>query len=455
MFFLTKRTCLLAFLGGVMLLSGCPSQPPKTETPAESPKPAKTEAQPAADKTAEKPAAPAAKAAPAPTAAPADVEAAIARIKAFGGIGNSYKLSPSGALVELNVDTTDLTLEDVQLFAKLSDLEKLSFNNCRNFNDEFTRELVPLQKQLKVLVIGNSTITDASADVIAGMSNLVELNLHHNANIGNAACRKFATMEKLERLNLVYTGTTEVGMLSIRKIPNLKSLDIRGCNTIGNTGMNSVAKIAGLKSFQHRSDAVNDTGLESLTACENIESLYLQEFSLTDQAGESLKKFKKLSSLILFRCGEFGSEGLLQLKGLPLSRLTLRGLDSLDDRGMGVFQDLPKLKRLYLVELGALTDAGFVNLPALKNLEVLEIEIIAIGDESLKSIAQLPNLKELKIGTTNITNAGIEELLKLPKLESLRLLDNPNIDSEAAKAVFASKKFKVLDIGQSRGEVQE
>ncbi|MGL6225548.1 MAG: leucine-rich repeat domain-containing protein [Thermoguttaceae bacterium] len=391
---------------------------------------------------------------PQPTADPAIVRQVLDRVKSFDPTRNSYKETAQGALIELNINTPDLTLEDMELIAQLKDLQRLNFEDCRNFSDEFAQKLIPLQSQLKVLKIGNSIITDESAEVFAGMPNLVDLNLHHNASVGDGTCRKLVNMDKLEKLNLIYTGTTDVGTLSLKKIPNLKSLDLRGCNVVSNLGMRNVGQIAGLKMLQHRSDAVNDEGLANLTSCENMESLYLQEFSLTDQAGESLSKFKKLNSLIIFRCGEFGTEGLLQLKGLPLIRLTLRGLERVDDRGLEVLKDLPKLKRLYLTEM-TLTDSAFTNLEGLDNLEVLELQIVPISDATLPIIAKLPNLKELKLATTEITNDGLKALLDAPKLESLILLDNAAIDADAAKELFAGKKYKVLNIGKSSGEVSE
>ncbi|MCL2305453.1 MAG: hypothetical protein FWC43_08935 [Planctomycetaceae bacterium] len=384
-----------------------------------------------------------------------DEEAVKTLVQRLGTERNSYKSSAARAINELSINTDVLTREDMQLIAKLNGLERLSFTDCRDFSDEYTKELLPLKDSLTFLKIGNSRITNDSAEILAEFQKLVELNLEKNANIKDAACKSFAKLEKLEKLNLIYTGISETGLFQIRKLPNLQSLDIRGCTIIADGGMNSVAKIKTLKSFQHYSSSVSDDGLEALTAAENIESLFLQDFRLSDVAGQSLRKFKNLTSLILFRCGEFGSQGLLELKGMSLTRLTLRGLPNLGNDGFEVFREMPALKRLYLTELSAISDAAFVPLAELKNLEVLEVEIIEITNEALKSIAKLQNLRELKLRTTGITNAGLDEILKLPKLTSLQLLDNAGIDDAAAKEKFAAKKYSVLTIGKTKGEVPE
>lgn len=397
---------------------------------------------------------PVSKPSPPPTADPGVVETVIARIDQFG-LNNSYKLSPSGALIELSISTGELTLDDVREIAKLSDLVKLTFNGCRDFDDEYTRELLPLKDQLTYLQIGNSKITNDSGEILGQFVNLVELDLHHNANVSDGICRQLLGLEKLEKLNMIYTNLTQTGLVQIRKLPVLHTLDIRGCTIIADAGMKNVARIPHLKNFQHYSGSVTDAGLEDLTAAEGMESLFLQDFRLTDRAGQSLRKFANLKSLILFRCGEFGSKGLLELKGMGLNRLTLRGLPNVGNDGFAVFQDLPELKKLYITEMNAISDEGIAYLSSLGQLETLEIEIVGISDESLKTLGEMKSLKELKIRETNISNEGLKYLQALPNLKTLRILDNLRVDEPAAREMFAGKGLGVLEVKKTRGALEE
>ncbi|MBQ5790869.1 MAG: hypothetical protein IIW01_11320, partial [Thermoguttaceae bacterium] len=80
-------------------------------------------------------------AAPRPAAAPVepalaakeDIDAAKARIEELAG---TYKTAKNGAIIEINVESADTTVEDMALFGRLFDLEKVFFLGA-NFNDEY------------------------------------------------------------------------------------------------------------------------------------------------------------------------------------------------------------------------------------------------------------------------------------------------------------------------------
>lgn len=202
-----------------------------------------------------------------------------------------------------------------------------------------------------------------------------------------------------------------------------------------------------LSGFKHRSTAVNDSGMESLAKSQTIESLLIQDFAITDQSGPHLAKLGKLSQLEVFRCQGFGTEGVLALKGMGLTRLTLRDLPNVDDRAMEVFDDLPKLRRLYLHELASVSDAGLSHLANLKSLELLDIWTVPqMTDATLDVILALPNLKELTIRTTGVTDAAIDKILAKTTLTSLTFKENGSVTPEAAKKL-SSRKWDKLDLG--------
>ena len=213
-----------------------------------------------------------------------------------------------------------------------------------------------------------------------------------------------------------------------------------------------VAALPKLAALKHRSTAVSDFGIEYLAGSKTLDSLLLQDFVVTGQAGQSIAKIGSLTQLEIFRCQGFTSDGVLALKGMKLSRLTLRDLPAVDDSAMEVFTDLPELKRLYLHELASISDSGLQHLGALQSLELLDIWTLPqLTDATVDVIATLPKLKELSIRTTGVTDAAVDKLLAMPGLQSLTFKENGGV-TEAGLKKLAGKKWVKLDVGSSGGE---
>jgi hypothetical protein len=215
----------------------------------------------------------------------------------------------------------------------------------------------------------------------------------------------------------------------------------------GDLALDVVADLPKLTAFKHRSTAVSDSGLESLARNQTLESLLIQDFVITDQSGPHRAKLGKLSQLEIFRCQGFGSDGVLALKGLGLTRLTLRDLPNVDDRAMEVFDDLPKLRRLYLHELASVGDSGLAHLAGLKSLELLDIwSVPQMTDATVDVIVTLPNLKELSLRATGVTDAAVDKLLAMPSLQSLTFKENGSVTDDGLKKL-STKKWAKLDLG--------
>lgn len=378
-----------------------------------------------------------------------DVKAARTLIDSLGS--RSKYLPKNGPLLTEIViqDGSNLKADDLTLFGKLSDLEKLQIFNCRTLNDEMAATLSGL-KGLKSLALTNSAITDATAEMIVkSFPDLTDLDLSSNTNMSSGVIKIISAMGKLQRLTLVQNRINDIGAQRIAKLKELRSLDLRGNMEAGNMALDVVGDLPKLTAFKHRSTAVDDTGMEALSRNQTLESLLLQDFVITDQSGPYIAKLGKLSQLEIFRCQGFGTEGVLALKGMGLTRLTLRDLPNVDDRAMEVFDDLPKLRRLYLHELPSVSDFGLKHLSALKSLELLDIWTLPqMKDEAVDVIASLPDLKELTIRATAVTDQCIDKLLKMPKLQSLTFKENGSVTAEGLKKL-ATKKWTKLDVGTS------
>ena len=429
-------------VAGVMLslvcLAGCPKSEPSSSTPGSSTPTtsgSKSKAPPASAKKA--------------TASAEDVKAAKARIDALGS-RSKYSPKDGDLLTEIVIqDGSNLTADDLALFGKLSDLEKLQIFNCRTLDDEMATKLSGL-KGLTSLSLTNSVINDSTVEMIVkSFPNLIDLDLSSNTNMTNGVVKILSEMSKLQRLTLVQNQVNDIGARRLEKLKELRTLDLRGNMEAGDMALEVVAELPKLTGFKHRSTAVNDSGMEYLSKNQTLDSLLIQDFQITDQSGPHIAKLGKLTQLEVFRCQGFGTDGVLALKGMNLTRLTLRDLPNISDRAMEVFDDLPKLKRLYLHEITSVGDAGLQHLENLKSLELLDIWTVPqMTDTTLDVIAKLPSLKELTIRTTGVTDAAIEKLLAMQSLQSLTFKENGSVTPEGLKKL-AAKKWAKLDVGSS------
>ena len=383
------------------------------------------------------------------TASADDVKAAKARLDALGS-RSKYSPKAGDLLTEIVIqDGSNLTADDLALFGKLSDLEKLQILNCRTLDDALVAKLSGLSK-LTSLAITNSVINDPGVEtIVKSFPDLVELDLSSNTNMTKAALKVISKLSKLQRLTLVQNRFDDISAQQIEKLKELRTLDLRGNMEAGNMLLDVVADLPKLTGLKHRSPAVTDSGLESLSRNQTLESLLMQDFAAGDQSGPHLAKLGKLTQLEVFRCQNFGTDGVLALKGMNLTRLTLRDLPNVDNRAMEVFDDLPKMRRLYLHELASVGDAGLKHLAALKSLEVLDIwSIPQMTDAAVDVIVALPNLKELSIKATGVSDATIDKLVAMQSLQSLAFKGNGSVTAGGLKKL-ASRKWSKLDVGAS------
>jgi len=376
-----------------------------------------------------------------------DVAAAIDRLKALGNTAKAT-IDANGKLVEIVIqDGSEVTALDLELFGRLKDLKKLQVFNCRDLNDAMVLQLVGLNK-LEALALTNTVITDESVQTIAkAFPDLIDLDLSSNTNMTSSVMRVIATLTKLQRLTLIQNRFNDLSTRRLAKLEDLRTLDLRGNMEAGDMALEVIGNLPKLTALKHRSTAVTDHGLELLAKSQTLNSLLLQDFVITSESGNHLAKLNKLTSLEIFRCQGFGTEGVLALKGMKLNRLTLRDLPNIGDPALEVLAELPALKRLYIHEIASVGDEGFQNLAAAKSLEVLDLwSLPKMTDKTVDIIAALPNLKELSIRETGASEASVAKLLSMPKLQTLTFKNNgPLSDENVAK--LKAKKWAKLDLG--------
>jgi Leucine-rich repeat (LRR) protein len=381
-------------------------------------------------------------------AAPADVAAAKARIDAIKA-GASCVTDAGGTLTAITIpDGSSITADDIALFGRLGDLETLRILNCRGLTDDMVASLAGLTK-LRSLALTNTAITDEAVEtIVESFPDLVELDLSSNTGLTGAAMKSISSLASLERLDLVQTRFNDLHTRRLKKLENLRVLDLRGNMQAGDMTLKIIGELPSLAAFKHRSTIVSDDGLENLAASKTLRSLLAQDFLISSESGKHLAAIPTLESLEIFRCQGFGSEGVLALAPLDkLERLTLRDLPEVDDAALAVLAELPNLRRLYLHELPSVGDAGLAHLAAAKNLEVLDIWALPrMTDAAVEVIAALPNLKELSIRETGVSEASLARIAAMQALVSLTFKNGDVAPTAAEK--LSTKKWKKLDLGR-------
>jgi Leucine-rich repeat (LRR) protein len=314
--------------------------------------------------------------------------------------------------------------------------------------DDAAAKALTARGTLEVLAITNAGLTDDGVKaVVAQCPRLVELDLSSNTNLTGASLRAIADLGHLERLTLVQTRLNDLATRRLARLEGLRALDLRGNMEAGDLTLEVAGGLPKLAAFKHRSTVVTDAGVAGLAASTTLRSLLLQDFAITDASGAHLARLAGLESLEIFRCQGFGTDGVLALAGLPLTRLTLRDLPDVRDPALEVLRDLPKLQRLYLHELPSVGDDGLARLASATSLRVLDIwSVPAMTDATVEAIAMLPALEELSIRETGVGEAALARILAMPKLTSLTFKDNGTLSRETV-AALAGKRWKKLDLG--------
>ena len=231
------RAIVASFMVGMLCLAGCAK--PKQDAGGSAASPKLDDAKPSTPATANAD----------------DVKAARAKIDALGS-RSSYKPKDGDLLTEIVIqDGSNLTAEDLTLFGKLSDLEKLHILNCRALNDEMAAHLSSL-KNLKSLALTNTVINDSTVEMIVkSFPNLTELDLSSNTNMTTGVMKIIGELSKLQRLTLVQNRVNDISAQRISKLKELKALDLRGNMEAGDMAARRVGRVAEadcVQASQHR-----------------------------------------------------------------------------------------------------------------------------------------------------------------------------------------------------------
>jgi hypothetical protein len=172
---------------------------------------------------------------------------------------------------------------------------------------------------------------------IAGHKALNSLALYNWDGFSDNGMAKVARIPNLTAINIDQcTKVTSVGIAALNGLP-LNRLSVRGCDRLGNEGMNHIASFEKLKELLVQAIGITDVGARELTKLAQLEFLDLSDnFGITDACLPVLKSLKKLKNLNLSgtEISDASVNSLKEIQTLEVlnvasTRLSAKGIEAL------------------------------------------------------------------------------------------------------------------------------
>lgn len=278
---------------------------------------------------------------------------------------------------------------------------------------------------LQALDLNGQTIGDAGLMHVSSLTGLRRLHIA-SAQISDKGLAALESLTNLQDLQLLWCwNITDAGMGHLAAIRNLRRLSISEVSELSNAGVGKFAALRNLRELdltfnEHLTDAVLEP-LQSLPQLRRLELAY-------DEHGGTgglrhLAGFRALESLVIYQAVRDADLDSLQV--LPkLKSLSLIYGEQLTDEGLANFEKLPGLEDLYVCNLARVTDAGLQHLSRLSHLTALNIwgDAFELADNGLGHISRVASLRKLRLtGCDRITEAGVLQLAALKNLEELAI----------------------------------
>lgn len=260
----------------------------------------------------------------------------------------------------------------------------------------------------------NETLVDAWLDRLAGLPDLVSLDLA-NTSMQGPGLKVVGTLKSLESLNLTLTPITDAYLEHLGGLTKLRVLSLASAKCSGE-GFRFLGNLKHLESTNFHFTPVNDAGLAGISSVTSLERLEIVHCHFTDAGAPHLAKLVNLERL------QIGSR---EATGDAIRSLTA----------------LTKLRELDLHD-GQATAEGVRHASKVSSLRVLRIYGV-IKDEGAESIAQLPNLEILIANSTGLTDVALDHFARLPKLKLLDIKGNEITDAAIARLKQALPALEV------------
>jgi len=215
--------------------------------------------------------------------------------------------------------------------------------------------------------------------------------------------------------------------------PSLTHLDLSNCSGISDIGVESLAKVSGLKELKLKGcSSLTCEGFQNLRNLTRLELLQLPNMDDLESAFQIVSSFPKLKELDCSNCHQLKKVDV-GFNSPALQRLDFRKCAQLVDI-IGVLR-LKNIRELSLQDCCQINDTHIVAISScFPLLRYLDIQKCRVTDSGLKFVSQLSHLQFLNISKCHITHHGLDHLADLRDIQILYLDQIPNIGDN----IFAS-----------------
>jgi len=304
---------------------------------------------------------------------------------------------------------------------KKANVRTVSFQRIPSDDDVVALGSLP---NLRGVTLSLSQGMDEAIAVLTRLPDIRELDLIcHGAT--DAGVRLLNYFPKLEKLTLRGNAYTDAGLASVGDLKRLRELHLSS-SLITDDGLVFLGKLTELRTLSlYCGESVTDAGLSQLQYLYNLENLVISCPLMTAEGLSYLTHLKLLKRLNLSMHQGLTGSGIAPIKYLrQLVELKINDQNRekfLDDTGMASIGQLVNLRKLELLNVHNITDAGLSQLQYLYQLEDLTIRGNAITGEGLATLGRLQSLRRLVLASQGLTVPGFSHIRNLQRVTELHI----------------------------------
>lgn len=346
-------------------------------------------------------------------------------------------------------------------------LESVTIDANYYFEDATMGGVRKLLKMKKFSLRNSRYATSAALELLAEAPALESLDLYENGEI--TSLHDLPRIRRLKHLSIV--PEEAVSFIPLQECKLLESIKLSGSSSIDDSSVKEIAKIKTLQKIDLSGTAITDDGLAelgtlpqlkvlNLEGCENITGEAFAEFQfpemltdvnlakvklLNDDGLKAMSRFTQLQHFRLFRNAEIkgpGFECLASMKKLTNLRCAMT---SIKDEHLALLDGIETLEIIWLHTCKGVSGRGLDRLSKSQGCKTINLNFCRkIDSPDFEVIAKFKNVEELYLAETRIRNDDIGLLCQLKKLRILSVEGNHWLDDAAFESLESSSVEKLI-----------